>query len=370
VTIYPEKHRGDYTGVWIVEVEKQGKRTRRRAPDRKTARAIEVHLLHGIEPLEEAPRRGPTLADLNRKAPLIWEGRDTASTSARHLNHAVQAIGPNTPLTAIDYPMLDAYGRKLKNSVSRYGKPFDAKTVNRYLAAVSKALSYAVMHKMLTARPMVPKYSEGRGRIAVLQDYDHAGFVGWLRVNAGPDVALCAEVLAVTGMRVSELLSLTPRNLRPEWIALYPAQTKTDEGRDVPLPGDLQEPLRDLMDRGFPHYRVIWRAFKSASRALGLADTVTPHVLRHTTATRLTMAGVPTAEVMAYLGHRSVSTTMKYAHVQRASLQRASTRLKLRGNWRGEEILVPAEEQGQPEGQILCSPLRSHSATRPHEEEK
>jgi integrase len=282
--------------------------------------------------------RGPTLADLNRKAPLIWEGRDTASRSARHLNHAVQGLGPNTPLADIDYPMLDAYARRLRNTLSRFGRPYDNKTVNRYMAALSKALAYAVMHKMLTARPIIPKYSEGRGRIAVLQEYDHEAFINWLRVNRGTDMALCAEVLAVTGMRVSELLSLTPRNLRPEWIALYPGQTKTAEGRDVPLPEDLREPLRELMERGFPPYPVIWAAFKAASKALDLNDTVTPHVLRHTTATRLTTAGIPTAEVMAYLGHRSVTTTLKYAHVQRASLQRASTRLKLRGDWRGADL--------------------------------
>jgi integrase len=50
---------------------------------------------------------------------------------------------------------------------------------------------------------------------------------------------------------------------------------------------------------------------------MGLLDDpqFVPHILRHTCASRLMQAGVPMPEVQKWLGHSSISETMRYSHL-------------------------------------------------------
>jgi site-specific recombinase XerD len=62
-------------------------------------------------------------------------------------------------------------------------------------------------------------------------------------------------------------------------------------------------------------YRVDFtEAFRTVVTTAGLAD-VTPHVLRHTFASQLAIAGVSIFKISAWLGHASVVTTQIYAHL-------------------------------------------------------
>jgi integrase/recombinase XerD len=63
----------------------------------------------------------------------------------------------------------------------------------------------------------------------------------------------------------------------------------------------------------FGVYRLIERC---AAQAAGLAGkTITPHVIRHTTACHLVLAGVDINTIRAWLGHVSISTTNIYAEI-------------------------------------------------------
>lgn len=54
--------------------------------------------------------------------------------------------------------------------------------------------------------------------------------------------------------------------------------------------------------------------FRGLGRRAGLGRTVTPHLLRHATATEMVSAGAPIDVVQAVLGHRSITSTQVYAH--------------------------------------------------------
>lgn len=63
----------------------------------------------------------------------------------------------------------------------------------------------------------------------------------------------------------------------------------------------------------FGVYRLIGRC---AAKVPGLADrTITPHMIRHTTACHLVLAGVDINTIRAWLGHVSISTTNIYAEI-------------------------------------------------------
>lgn len=52
-----------------------------------------------------------------------------------------------------------------------------------------------------------------------------------------------------------------------------------------------------------------------------LSKSVTPHVLRHTTATTALQSGMPIEDISKLLGHESIDTTMIYAHTSLESVQ-------------------------------------------------
>ena len=62
------------------------------------------------------------------------------------------------------------------------------------------------------------------------------------------------------------------------------------------------------------------KIIRELGEAAGLKRRLTPHVLRHTTATQAVNAGMPIEDVSKLLGHASVNTTMIYAKVSQETV--------------------------------------------------
>jgi integrase/recombinase XerD len=157
-------------------------------------------------------------------------------------------------------------------------------------------------------------------------------------VGALRDRALL-ELLYAAGLRVSEALGLDGDDLdlgggsvrvvgkgdrervvpvgdvAVGWLTRY-----LDAGRPVLAAADRARAARGgvvfLSDRGRRLGRNhAWTAVKRAAAAAGLADTVSPHTLRHSFATHLLEGGADLRVVQELLGHASISTTQIYTHL-------------------------------------------------------
>jgi integrase/recombinase XerC len=95
-------------------------------------------------------------------------------------------------------------------------------------------------------------------------------------------------------------------------IAAYAAQCPYPLSRDAPLfVGAKGGPLSA---------DVVRRAVRAARARLGLADSLTPHALRHSFATHLLGRGADLRSLQELLGHASLSSTQIYTEVDAARL--------------------------------------------------
>ena len=154
---------------------------------------------------------------------------------------------------------------------------------------------------------------------------------------------VAVEVLIATGVRVSELTSLTLEALNLE-DGTARVHGKGSREREVfLLDPDVRELLRQYIqrrhlwalntsallinsrgDRASPQF--IRKHLHSGAQRAGLNQRATPHMLRHSCATFLLERGVDLRFVQSLLGHSSVATTERYTHVTKFSLKRALQR--------------------------------------------
>jgi integrase/recombinase XerD len=148
------------------------------------------------------------------------------------------------------------------------------------------------------------------------------------------------EVLYATGLRVSELVGLTP-----ESVSLVQGVVrvvgKGDKERLVPLGGEaitwleryVRESRRDILQGRvcgylFPTTRsccmtrqAFWLLIKRYALGAGITKPLSPHTLRHAFATHLLNHGADLRVVQMLLGHSDLSTTQIYTHVARERLK-------------------------------------------------
>ena len=87
------------------------------------------------------------------------------------------------------------------------------------------------------------------------------------------------------------------------------------EQRDRVAPGD-GELVFPGADGGYLVYKQVHRALRQTAARAGVDKPVRLHVLRHTFASHCYMRGVPPQIVQKWLGHSSVVTTERYAHLR------------------------------------------------------
>jgi integrase/recombinase XerC len=163
---------------------------------------------------------------------------------------------------------------------------------------------------------------------------------GWMNKR---DTAILA-LMAKAGLRVGEVVALELGDIelgaKSGWVTVR--MGKGNKTRRVPLSSGVCRALRAylavrpvsgasvlfLSRSGNPlSARDVRRVVVRLARRAGIEGRVTPHVLRHTFATRVLEMGADLATVAAILGHESIATTSRYLHPSEARLVEAVERL-------------------------------------------
>lgn len=152
-------------------------------------------------------------------------------------------------------------------------------------------------------------------------------------------------LLPRTGMRISELCQLRMTEIKNvEGICFFSFRGKGDKPRVVPLGPEGLSTLQAYIDRRakrknhaaspylFPgrqdsHYKpnTVRNACARMQKDHPDLGALTPHILRHTYATRAVVKGVDLARLQALLGHGSIRTTERYLHPTVQDLNAAVT---------------------------------------------
>jgi type 1 fimbriae regulatory protein FimB/type 1 fimbriae regulatory protein FimE len=133
------------------------------------------------------------------------------------------------------------------------------------------------------------------------------------------------------GLRVSELINLTWRQIDLDAARLRVIRAKGSEDGVHPLSGREIRVLRSLRRRhvvGTPWVfntnrrgkmtrNGFYKLLEKAANRAGITD-VHPHLLRHATGFRLVNQGMDTLSLAAYLGHANVQNTKRYARMDAA----------------------------------------------------
>jgi integrase/recombinase XerD len=136
------------------------------------------------------------------------------------------------------------------------------------------------------------------------------------------------------GMRRSELLNLTIRDIDSNRLIVIIRQAKGKKDRIVPLSPKLLEMLRDYF-RAYRPKRYLFEGqsgdrysekslesvLKQALQRAGIDKPVSLHWLRHSYATHLLEAGTDLRSIQELLGHKSSKTTEIYTHVSTRLIQ-------------------------------------------------
>lgn len=281
-------------------------------------------------------------------------------------------------------------------------------TVNRELTILRSILSRAVTWQLLERHPLptraLPALREPQGRLVWFTADEWTRFraafsdlASWRvelarvrrfgpRTGAGkrPDGAAADqllrtyretalpvfEALLLTGSRLVEITGLRWEDVDLAAGRLRIPQPKTHDAKELPI-GTALRGLLEARRRSpgqplvFPtatgsawqprRLQLVWDRFR---RLAGLRPELTIHVLRHTAASWLVQAGEPLAAVARVLGHRSIRTTMRYAHLAPDHLASA---VEILGTQSG---IVGAANGGAGSGAVLPNPEESRGSVR------
>jgi site-specific recombinase XerD len=221
--------------------------------------------------------------------------------------------------------------------------------VNRYLAEMAEVgVSESLLNSTISA---IKIYYD---KVAFIPDFKLERIKRPRKARALPVVLSMAEVdrmLRATenlkhicllytlyghGLRLGEVLNLRTVDIHWDRNQIFVHRGKGRKDRYVVMSAAFKEMLRIYFHEYKPGYwlfegqeagtqyseRSVQQVVRQAAQKAGISKRVTPHTLRHCYATHLLDAGTQIPLIRELLGHADIKTTMIYAHITTASMDK------------------------------------------------
>jgi integrase len=242
--------------------------------------------------------------------------------------HVKDFFGQKT-VGSVNAAAIENYRAQRKQSTTRFKKAPTPATINREVTFMKAVFSWAVRNREISDDPAkhVRLEKENNIRDRVLTDDEFKTLLEKSPAHLKPILIVAYH----TAMRKSEILNLRwlQVDLKAGFISLAPEDTKTNEGRRVPLHPAVKEALKGIVQRLDTPYVFLYegkrikdvkRSFAKACRDVGITN-FRIHDLRHTAITNWRRQGHDFFTIMAASGHKSMATFKRYNTVSENDLQ-------------------------------------------------
>jgi len=345
--------------VYYYEFELYGQRYKKstRCRNKEDAKNLEaaarLKIINDRAGIQSSRTAAPTLMEF-RQTFLEWvnSASDNEYTRAYHRRSFDPLLRfpkmGDTPIDKVDEPLIEAFKMwALKNVTNVKGEPVAKDTINRYLAALRKALRYAHRKlKLIDKVPVFEMYGQPEPTEYVFTDDEYEKWV-----NSAPELLKSASVLARwSGICRGEMLALQKDSVnlldQPDCDGFY-GEIEVRRGlkrkcrrRTLKLNREMRDALQVLMLRSRCHHvftspenpakPLVRYTLDSQVRRMkakgGFHTESGVHALRHTFLTEMGELTDPYT-LQRIAGHSNITTTMRYVHPQKKAMQSAFRKL-------------------------------------------
>jgi len=177
----------------------------------------------------------------------FWLAKKTLDTARNATNHFTRVNG-NLLLSQLKFQHFEKY----KGSLLKWG--LSKNTINMYLRALHKILSWAIKSEWIAENPSngVKQFRVTRKPIRYYEDYEIERMLRYAPTPRWQGIILVARA---TGLRRGEILNLTKYNVRKRYVYVEPKhntittwewEAKDKELRKVPITPELESFILDL----------------------------------------------------------------------------------------------------------------------------
>lgn len=311
-------------------------------------------LLDGVDPaVARAPRfKTPTLAEFvhQKYLPHIRTYKSTDTNDLNYFkNHLLPAFGA-WPLNTIRRGDVSTFVSRKREEGLKPG------SINRYIVALRHALGLAVQWETpgMDRNPLqkYPLLKENNLITRFISEEETQRLKKALFESENQHLAAIVGLLLVTGARKNEVLRARWEQFDLERRQWRVPKAKSGYHRFIPISDVAYQILTERRALSldspwlFPSpttgkpFVEIYNSWNTARRRAGLKD-LRIHDLRHSFASALVNGGTPLYEVQKLLGHSSIRTTERYAHL---APERLINSMKISDNAFGNVALAVVEE--------------------------
>jgi len=247
----------------------------------------------------------------NRDSWRLGKGAQTAATNAGHVE---RILGGDLSV----YDIETKHFTQLTQQLKAEGKK--AATINRITTALSTVLGELRQHGYKLDPVAYKRQKEPKGRPEFYTEEEIEKLLEAAKQEDDYMLLHDSILFAIkTGCRQGELMKLSFDDIDLEEQKIIFRDVKTEGDHIIHLHQDLVEVVERRKNYAISNELFQWRdkyqllrSLRALQKKCGISQDKCWHTFRHTTATWLLERNVPIRAVMGVLGHRSITTTLRY----------------------------------------------------------